>query len=108
MEPPTSVLMEVSAIFSVKSISRYFFREIDCNGLTEVLHTYVFFLFRISNILFTLFAIYNLSSLHVLGIPAAEEEGEEGGEEDAAAAEEEAPAEEEARRRRNMRLGRAR
>ena len=98
--------MEVSAIFSVKSISRYFFREIDCNGLTEVLHTYVFFLFRISNILFTLFAIYNLSSLHVLGIPAAEEEGEEGGEEDAAA-EEEAPAEE-ARRRRNMRLGRAR
>ena len=92
--------MEVSAIFPVKSISRYFFREIDCNGLTEVLHTYVFFLFRISNILFTLFAI--------LGIPAAEEEGEEGGEEDAAAAEEEAPAEEEARRRRNMRLGRAR
>ena len=100
--------MEVSTIFSVESISRKFFREIDCNGLTEVPHTYVFFLFRISTILFTLFAIYNLSFLHILGIPAAEEEGEEGGEEDAAAAEEEAPAEEEARRRRNMRLGRAR
>ena len=85
----------------MKSISRNFFREIDCNGLIEVLHTYIFFLFRIST-------IYNLSFLHILGIPAAEEEGEEGGEEDAAAAEEEAPAEEEARRRRNMRLGRAR